>query len=92
MINNAVKSKATKCELNLLFQLSRSLKVIEGERMMVFGATVIKCDDNGHIIERVTVDNITSDFKKALQFIDLITRCSVTPCSLFDVAEDFVNE
>ena len=70
----------------LNYQLIESEFVVDG-----FGVKIDKTDSNGTMIDSSSVENITANRQKAVHFLKMLAGGQVTPCTLTELVEDFID-
>ena len=84
-LQNAIGTEELDC--TLYYELT-SKKVPGG---MLYGAKVTKCENGGKIVEEAQVQHISTDKQTAENFLQLICDNTVTPCVLWEIAEEYAK-
>ncbi len=75
----------------LNYQLIESEFVVDGVVVDGFGVKIDKTDSNGTMIDSSLVENITANRQKAVHFLKMLAGGQVTPCTLTELVEDFID-
>lgn len=75
----------------LNYQLIESEFVVDGVVVDGFGVKIDKTDSNGTMIDSSSVENITANRQKAVHFLKMLVGGQVTPCTLTELVEDFID-
>lgn len=73
------------CKLNVCYTLVTSSWLENGQQAECYG---ILCLNNG---KREFVFNLSDNFEKVAQLVELLNSKEVEPCHLIEVSQDFLN-